>query len=115
VEKEKELVDDAIRERYGLPEDLKLLEDGDDEKAMAKDEWIRRRQELHLARGVKKRKLEVRSIGLIGSSGSGSVSSSSSAASSLKARILENTAKRSVAFNGSSRPKPPDRKLRIHK
>jgi coiled-coil domain-containing protein 130 len=113
----KKEVDDAIKGRYGLSEDLKLLEDGDDEKAAAKEEWVKGRLERHSRRDAKKRKLEVDRIGLVntvkGSSGSGS--SPSSALSSLRAKILENTAKRSVPSSGSGRAKHPDARLIVRK
>jgi len=93
------------------------LEDGDDEKALAKEQWIKGRREVELQHGAKRRKLGVESVGFAvsvrekptrGASGSGS-GSSVDAVSSLRARVLENTAKQSAALGGA-RSKPPDRR-----
>lgn len=113
VEKAKQAVDDGIKGRYGLPADLKLLEDGDAERAAAKEEWERAKREHQ---GVKKRKLGPEIVGLIPSAGSSKAGpSSSTAASSLRAKILGNTAKRSVASMGSARSRPPDPKFVVRK
>lgn len=71
VEKAKEAVDKAIKSRYGLPTELKLLEDGSSEVDEAKREWLKARRESMHARRTK-----VDSI------------------SSLRANVLANTAKR---------------------
>lgn len=99
VEKEKQVADDALKGRYGLPETLKLTRDDEDTQARDKEEWERARRELALRDRSKRRKLE--SVGIVprkqlgssSSSGSGS-SSRPSAADLLRARILENTARR---------------------
>ncbi|KAI0806030.1 DUF572-domain-containing protein [Irpex lacteus] len=99
VEKEKQIADDALKGRYGLPETLKLTRDDEDTQARDKEEWERARRELALRDRSKRRKLESvgivprRQLGSSSSSGSGS-SSRPSAADLLRARILENTARR---------------------
>lgn len=71
VEKAKEAVDNVIRSRYGLPSELKLLEEGSSEVDEAKREWLKARRESTRSRGPK-----VNSV------------------VSLKASILANTMKR---------------------
>ncbi|KAL0954743.1 hypothetical protein HGRIS_003695 [Hohenbuehelia grisea] len=113
VAKEKERADDALKGRYGLPETLALLEDGDADAAKAKAEWEKGRQELAL-RDSRRRKLapSITSITASSSSSLGasrpraSHSSSAkkpSASDSLRARILGNTARASGSL---ARPRP---------
>ena len=71
VEKAKEATDNVIKSRYGLPTELKLLEEGSSEMDEAKREWLKARRESIRSRGSK-----VDSV------------------VSLKASILANTAKR---------------------
>lgn len=71
VEKAKEATDNVIKSRYGLPAELKLLEEGSSEMDEAKREWLKARRESIRSRGSK-----VDSV------------------VSLKASILANTAKR---------------------
>lgn len=72
VEKAKEVADNAIKSRYGLPAELKLLEEGYGEADEAKREWLKARRESARSQRTK----------------------SDSHTVSLKARILANTAKR---------------------
>jgi len=71
VEKAKEAADTAIKSRYGLPAELKLLEEGSGEVDEAKREWLRARRESARSRRTKPDSVV-----------------------SLKASILANTAKR---------------------
>jgi coiled-coil domain-containing protein 130 len=100
AEKELQAADDALKGRYGLPETLKLTRD--DEATMAKDkeEWQKAKREYALQDRSKRRKLE--SVGIVsrkqlGSSSSiasGSSSRPNNAAELLRARILENSARK---------------------
>jgi coiled-coil domain-containing protein 130 len=71
VEKAKEAVDDGIRSRYGLPAELKLLEEGPSEADEARREWLKARRE-----STRSQRTTVNPV------------------VSLKATILANTAKR---------------------
>jgi coiled-coil domain-containing protein 130 len=71
VEKAKEAADTAIKSRYGLPAELKLLEDGSSEVDEAKREWLKARRE-----STRSQRPKVDSV------------------FSLKASILANTTKR---------------------
>lgn len=83
IEQAKQKANDEIKGRYGLPASLSLVEDDEQAKQEAKEEWIKARL------GSKRRKL--------GSSSSSS--SSTNPLDSLRTRILENTAKQSNPFN----------------
>ncbi|ESK85125.1 DUF572-domain-containing protein [Moniliophthora roreri MCA 2997] len=91
---EKEKADGKVRDRYALPTTLNLVED--DEKALqeAKEQWENARQEKQ-SRDNKRRRLPTQMTITSLSSRSAS-SASSSAAASLRARILNNTAKSSA-------------------
>jgi len=110
AEKEKEAADEGIKDRYGLPETLSLLQEDDRTKSEAIQEWEKERRELELRENSKRRRLASEGIamstsstiklsqsrpGSVQSSGSTVRLGSSSAVSSLRARILENTARRS--------------------
>lgn len=71
VEKAKEAADNAIKSRYGLPAELKLLEEGSGEVDEAKREWLKARRET-----ARSGRTKVDSV------------------VSLKANILANTTKR---------------------
>ena len=71
VEKAKEAADSAVKSRYGLPAELKLLEEGSGEADEAKREWLKARRE-----SARSQRPKVDSI------------------VSLKASVLANTAKR---------------------
>jgi len=71
VEKAKEATDNMIKSRYGLPAELKLLEEGSSEVDEAKREWLKTRRE-----STQSQRTKVDSVG------------------SLKASILFNTKKR---------------------
>jgi coiled-coil domain-containing protein 130 len=114
VEKQKKTVDDQIKGRYGLPETLSLLEDDDKTTEEAKQGWARGRQELQLQESSKRRKLSagITTIPSSNSSLKSGMPSLSNPISSLRARILENTAQQSNPF-GSSRHKPPNSKAGV--
>jgi len=114
VEKEKQAMDDQLKGRYGLPETLRLAEDDDDAKSEARVEWEKGRRELEDRENTKRRKLSLSTSALPVSSSSmmlrsrpASLGSSSSqtgrghsndVVTSLRARILENTARQSNSF-----------------
>ncbi|KAI0784470.1 CWC16 protein [Abortiporus biennis] len=121
VEKEKEAADNEVKGRYALPETLTLSAEDEKSIAAAKEGWLKGRKEIEIRENSKKRKLvEVgimprlpSSSGASSSRSSSKVngsssSGSSSAVASLRARILQNTARHSIT--NSSRHKPPDRK-----
>jgi coiled-coil domain-containing protein 130 len=71
VEKAKDAADNMIKSRYGLPTELKLLEEGPGEVDEAKREWLKARRE-----SARSQRTQVDSV------------------VSLKAKILANTTKR---------------------
>ncbi|KAH7928270.1 DUF572-domain-containing protein [Leucogyrophana mollusca] len=115
VDAQKKAAEDHIKGKYALPETLKLLEDDDDARDVARDEWLKGRQEFEAQATRKRPRLSV--PGLSSSLSSSSTShpprahtsgkSPSDAVSSLRARILENTSKRSSL--GTNRGRPPPR------
>jgi coiled-coil domain-containing protein 130 len=118
VEKEKKAVDDGIKDRYGLPETLSLLQEDDKARSEAIEEWQKGRRELE-ARETKKRRLEGTTTPTSSTAkfshlrpmsklSSGATSSRGSAISSLRARILENTARHSDPLS-KERSKIPER------
>ena len=72
LEKAKEAADNATKSRYGLPAELKLLEEGSSEMDEAKREWLKARRDS----STRSQKIKVNSV------------------VSLKASILANTEKR---------------------
>jgi coiled-coil domain-containing protein 130 len=112
VEEQKKAVDDQIKGRYGLPETLDLVEDDDGAVAEAKEEWANGRQQLRLRESNKRRKLAVEITSIPASTASSSLQRSrltvpstprqitpNNPITSLRARILENTARHSNPFN----------------
>jgi len=89
IEQAKQKANDEIKGRYGLPASLSLVEDDEQAKQEAKEEWIKAKLEMASS---KRRKLG-------GDVSSSSSSSSANPLSSLRTRILENTAKQSNPFN----------------
>lgn len=100
--------DKTLKEKYGLPSEL-ALERADDAGAAAeaRDEWVRSRAARAGEDASRKRKLALEAPVLPvpprrGSSSSVSLeSAASSAASSLRARILSNSARRTAAGAGT--------------
>ncbi|KAN0138890.1 Family of unknown function (DUF572) domain containing protein [Lactarius tabidus] len=103
VEQARIEADKSLKEKYGLPAEL-ALERADDASAAAeaRDEWARARAERTAEDARRKRKLALEAPVLPAASLRGSEPSPypSSAASSLRARLLSNSARRSAA--GSS-------------
>ena len=108
VEQARDEADKALKEKYGLPSEL-ALERADDAGAVAeaRDEWTRSRVARAGEDASRKRKLALEAPVLPapprrGSSSSVSLeSAASSAASSLRARILSNSARRTAAGAGT--------------
>ncbi|RDB30969.1 hypothetical protein Hypma_000129 [Hypsizygus marmoreus] len=109
VEQQKQKADDQIRGRYGLPETFSLLEDDEAARQAAKEEWERGKQALALEESNKRRRLAVDIVSIPTStitraprlhpkSSSNSKSLSTNPINSLRARILENTARQSNPF-----------------
>lgn len=104
IEAQKRADDDTIKGKYGLPEELKLVEDDAEAKHQARDEWARARMDYETERNSKRPRLSI-------SSSPGSQSRSTlDPVSSLKARILDNTRRSSTL---ATKRKPPDRKVLI--
>ncbi|KAJ6607364.1 DUF572-domain-containing protein [Mycena sp. CBHHK59/15] len=106
VEKIKKQADDSIKDRYGLPESLSLIEDDAKAAEEAKEQWVQGRQELQLRESTKRRKLavEITTIPSSSSSSRRKRPTPPNPISSLRDRILENTARQSNPFR---RPKAP--------
>ena len=100
IEAQKRAEDETLKGKYGLPEELKLVEDDVEAKRQARDEWTRARMEYEAERNSKRPRLAI--------SSSSQSRSNSDVVSSLKARILDNTRRSS---NLANRQKPPDRRL----
>ncbi|KAG1796707.1 DUF572-domain-containing protein [Suillus plorans] len=104
IEAQKRADDDTIKDKYGLPEELKLVEDDAEAKHQARDEWARARMDYETERNSKRPRLSI-------SSSPGSQSRPTlDPVSSLKARILDNTRRSSTL---ATKRKPPDRKVLI--
>ena len=89
----KRKADDNLKGRYGLPSELKLLEDDEEAVREAKAQWEAARMET-----VKRRKSATPVSGPAGRPSS----STSSAAAALRSRLLHNTAKTKVGSLSSS-------------
>ena len=115
IEKEKERLDDTLRDKYALPTELSLAAESAESLAEAKAKWAKEQQALQSSRDADK--MLLRTTGIIPRTPSSSKpsaqkissarsariggQSSTSAALSLRARILENTAKQSVSKSQS--------------
>lgn len=132
MEKQKKEADDDVRGRYALPETLELIADDDEDKAEASQKWITGRREFVAEDDAKRRRLtaEFAPLRLSGAplkprstpsqtrhrGRASAIPRSTSdvgetgAASSLRARLLQNTARQSDPFGGQSRRKPPEAK-----
>jgi coiled-coil domain-containing protein 130 len=109
-------VDDTIKDRYGLPDSLTLLADDPSITEDAKSQWEKGRQELRTQASAKRRRLDAGIVPMRETQKPSSVSTLSSASipssqskslETLRARILENTARQSNAL-GMTRKKPPN-------
>ncbi|KAF7327614.1 hypothetical protein MKEN_00340600 [Mycena kentingensis (nom. inval.)] len=102
VETAKKQADDKIKDRYGLPEDLRLVADNDEAVQTAKEEWERGRRERELKERQKQRTLAVEVTSL--PSAAGPIRQPkrgkpiSNPVASLRAKLLENTARNSNPF-----------------
>lgn len=129
IEQRQQRMDDHIKGRYGLPVSLSLVADDDEARQTAKDEWEQGKRELALRESSKRRKLAVEVVSIPTSSTRPATSSAASAPSrplqrhksssqpkgsstnalnSLRARILENTARQSNPFNKQRITTKPD-------
>ncbi len=89
----KRKADDTIRDRYALPSELKLLEDNAQTAREAKEQWAKAVE----SRDAKRRKLSpVPSTITLLSSSRSKPSASKTPIDALRARVLGNTAKRSL-------------------
>ncbi|KAG6909976.1 hypothetical protein DXG01_013976 [Tephrocybe rancida] len=101
VEQQKQKADDHIKNRYGLPASLSLLEEDEATTKEAQEEWARGKRELAAEESNKRRRIAVDLVSIPSSSKgvqrrSKSVAQKNSASNpvdSLRARILENTAR----------------------
>jgi coiled-coil domain-containing protein 130 len=101
VEQARTEADKSLKEKYGLPAEL-ALERADDPgtTAEARDEWVRGRAARAGEITSRKRKLALEAPVLPAPPRRGASASTESAASSLRARILSNSARRTVAGAG---------------
>ncbi|PFH46809.1 hypothetical protein AMATHDRAFT_77497 [Amanita thiersii Skay4041] len=91
VEKEKQEADNQLKGRYGLPASLSLIEDDEEVRQEAHQEWEKGRRELKSFKNLERDRLHL---------GSSSVSRPETL-TSLRARLLKNTASRSRPFSTS--------------
>ena len=98
VEQARAEADKSLKEKYGLPAEL-ALERADDPGAAAeaRDEWARGRAARAGENTGRKRKLALEAPVLPAPPRRGASASTESAASSLRARILSNSARRTAA------------------
>lgn len=108
VEQKKRKSDDLLKGRYGLPENLKLVDDDERTIEEAKIEWEQAKQEQMRASKRKKTTLAITSIP--STSSVPSTNSASSSLNSLRSRILQNTAKKSGVFQSRSVSSPARQK-----
>jgi len=117
IEKAKQESDDKLRSAYGLPETLALTAESEESKAKAKELWQEEKQALREREEAKRRKLShdvvlpsrrerLSRVGSLARSRDGPATSS--AVSSLRAKILENTARRSQPSGATGRLKTSD-------
>ncbi|KAG5651517.1 hypothetical protein H0H81_008354 [Sphagnurus paluster] len=110
VEQRQQRADDHIKGRYGLPASLTLIKEDDVTRQDAKQEWERAKREHAVEEGNKRRKLAVEIVTIPAASSSKTLRSLRPPASSLKpppknpidslrARILENTARQTNPFS----------------
>lgn len=102
IDAQKRADDDSIKGKYGLPEELQLVEDDAEAKHQARDEWARARMDYEAERNSKRPRLS------IPSSSPSQSRPKLDPVSSLKARILDNTRRSSTL---ASKRKPPDRRV----
>ncbi len=114
IEQQKRKADDDIKGRYGLPTSLSLLEDDEKAKEEAKSAWEEARQHFQSQERAKRRRLGGLDVPSTTSrTATGSKSSSKSAVDSLRARVLENTARKGGSLVQSQRPSSDSRSLPV--
>jgi coiled-coil domain-containing protein 130 len=115
VEQRKQRADDHIKGRYGLPVSLTLLEEDEAARQEAKEEWARGQRELAAEERNKRRKLGVDIVSIPSSSSkltplhhpkpASLEPPSKNPIDSLRARILENTARQTNPFSRPGKPR----------
>jgi len=104
VEQSKRKADDLIKDRYGLPTSLSLLEDDDEMVQEAKQKWMKGKEEIQRNQNLRKlrpRRLAMDQLSIpTPSSRRIAPQSKEQTLASLKARILDNTARKSYSFGG---------------
>jgi coiled-coil domain-containing protein 130 len=116
IDQQKRKADDDLKGRYGLPASLNLLEDNAKAREEAKSAWEEAKQ-LHQAQQTAKRRriggINVPSTSISrAATGSSASSKASSSVDTLRARILENTARKgSSAQSRLAKPSLPIRRL----
>lgn len=108
IDTKKRQADDSLKGRYALPAEFSLVEDDAQAIDDAKSQWKEAQDERRL-RESKRRKVVETSISVpasssrpSGSSAKSATAGSSAALSSLRTRILQNTAKTSASLRSSS-------------
>lgn len=117
IEQQKRKADDDIKGRYGLPVSLSLLEDDEKAKEEAKSAWEEARQQVQLREATKRRRVGGVDVPLVSTSQAriGSSTGSKTSLDTLRARVLENTARKTGGLAQSrlptSKPALPIRKI----
>lgn len=105
IEQKRKKSDDLLKDRYGLPAGMSLLEEDEEAKEEARIQWQKAKLDQRL-RDSKRRKTTIDIISIPASSSRlstrASASSGSDAISSLRSRILQNTAKSSALGSAPS-------------
>ena len=104
VEQSKRKADDLIKDRYGLPTSLSLLEDDDEMVQEAKQKWMKGKEEIQRnqnLRNLRPRRFAMDRLSIpTTSSRRITPQTKEQTLASLKARILDNTARKSHSFGG---------------
>ncbi|KZT06121.1 DUF572-domain-containing protein [Laetiporus sulphureus 93-53] len=112
VEAEARAEEEDVKARFGLPGELRLERESEESRREAKERWREERERrMGEGVGVKRRRVEgVGAAGILPRSKARSMGgvATGGAVSELRARILENTARRATAVAGSSRSRPSD-------
>ncbi|KZP27347.1 DUF572-domain-containing protein [Athelia psychrophila] len=103
IDKAKSAIDDGIKSKYGLPETLRLVEDNLDFRDEVKDEWEKGQRQLEANESSKRRRLALESTVKPAKTNASRLKAASTTSSrakrtndvvaSLRARIMENTAR----------------------
>jgi len=97
VELKKQRSDDLLKDRYGLPTSLSLVKDDLVAVQEAKAQWVKGKQELHFRESKRRKTVAEPSLISPACMSKNPSSSNPGPLNSLRARLLQNTAKRAGA------------------